>query len=303
MQKAMTISEYRERFRAEEDCINYLMELKWGNGYKCRKCGCEEYIKGRQWFYKRCKKCRYDESPTANTIFQGCKLKLVKVFEVAYRLGVRKKGMSSTEFAREAGCQQRSAWLLKAKLQNAMESSGKYPLGGEVEVDEFLVGGFDEGCPGRSAEGKELVVLAVEKVTDKKGNTSVGRAYAKVIGDASGSSFRPFFEQNIDKDSKVATDGWRGYWPLMKNWEIGQKLSDKGKGFPELHTHIMNIKGWLRGIHHKCSAHRLQNYLDEFHFRFNRRNFLGTVLDKLLERAVEHPPSTYTAIKQCEGNT
>ena len=77
----------------------------------------------------------------------------------------------------------------------------------------------------------------------------------------------------------------------------------KGKGFPELHIHIMNIKGWLRGIHHKCKGNRLQNYLDEFHFRFNRRSFLATVLDKLIGRAVALLPVTYSQIKKCELNT
>jgi hypothetical protein len=31
----------------------------------------------------------------------------------------------------------------------------------------------------------------------------------------------------------------------------------------------MNIKGWIRGIHHKISPGHLQGYLDEFCFRFN----------------------------------
>jgi transposase-like protein len=211
--------------------------------------------------------------------------------------------MSSNELSKEFGCQQRSAWLLKAKFQNAMESSGKYPLGGDIEVDEFLVGGFDENEPGRSLGSKQLVILSVEKVVDKKGKTTIGRAYAKVIENASAEQFKPFFEQKIDKQSNVTTDGWRGYWPLKKEWKIEQKLSSKGKGFPELHVHIMNIKGWLRGIHHKCKGNRLQQYLDEFHFRFNRRAFLDTILDKLLIRAMAMKPVPYSLIKVCELNT
>lgn len=76
-----------------------------------------------------------------------------------------KKGMSSNELSKEFGCQQRSAWLLKAKYQNAMKNSDKYPLEEAVEVDEFLVGGFDENEKGRSLELKQLVVLGIEKAT------------------------------------------------------------------------------------------------------------------------------------------
>lgn len=303
MQKALSIKDFRKKFKTEEDCVSYLVEAKWGDGYQCVKCGCEQYVKGRQWFYRRCSKCKYDESVTANTMFHKCKLGLLRAFEIGFRISVKKKGMSTNELAKEFDCQQRSAWLLKAKYQNAMKSSNKYPLETKVEVDEFLVGGFDENKQGRSPEAKQLVVLGIEKVTDKRGKITIGRAYAKVIEDASAKELQPFFEQKVDKDSKVTTDGWRGYWPLKKDWSIEQVLSEKGKGFPELHIHIMNIKGWLRGIHHKCKGNRLQNYLDEFHFRFNRRSFLATVLDKLIGRAVALLPVTYGQIKKCELNT
>lgn len=298
----LTIQDFRTRFETEEDCLNYLIEIKWGKGYQCIRCKGKEYGKGRQWFYRRCKKCGYDESVTANTLFHKCKLGLLRAFEMGFRLSVKKKGMSSCELAKEFGCCQMSAWLLKAKYQNAMKSTNEHPLGEEVEVDEFLVGGFDENARGRSLDSKQLVVLAVEKVINKKGKITIGRAYAKVIENASTEQLKPFFEQKIDTNSKVTTDGWRGYWPLKKDWEIEQKLSDKGKGFPELHTHIMNIKNWLRGVHHKCKGNRLQQYMDEFHFRFNRRGFLNTILDKLLIRAVQMKPAPYKSIRVCELN-
>lgn len=303
MKKGLTIEGFRSLYKSEEDCLNYLIELKWGKGYKCIKCNCDQFNKGRKWYYRRCKQCGYDESVTANTMFHKCKLGLLRSFEIGFRLSVKKKGMSSNELSKEFGCQQRSAWLLKAKFQNAMKSSNKYPLEEIVEVDEFLVGGFDENEPGRSLESKQLVILGVEKVVDKKGKTTIGRAYAKVIQSAATKELKPFFDQKIDKDSKITTDGWRGYWPLHKDWTIEQKLSKKGKGFPELHIHIMNIKGWLRGIHHNCKGYRLQQYLDEFHFRFNRRGFLNTILDKLIGRAMVLAPTPYSKIKHCELST
>jgi transposase-like protein len=302
MQKSLTIAEFRERFKTEDDCIHHLIAEKWGNGYACVRCGGKEYGKGKRWFYRRCKACSYDESVTANTMFQHCKLPLLKAFEMGFRISVKKKGMSSCELGKEFGCQQKTAWLLRAKFQNAMASSDKHPLGDVVEVDEFLVGGFAENERGRSLESKQLVVLAVEKVKDKKGKTTIGRAYAKVIENASAESLKPFFEQKIKQDSTITTDGWRGYWPLKKEWTIAQKLSEKGKGFPELHVHIMNIKTWLRGIHHKCRGNRLQQYMDEFHFRFNRRGFLSSVFDKLIGRAMLMKPTPYSNIKLCELN-
>jgi len=71
-----------------------------------------------------------------------CKLGMLKAFEMAFRVSVRKKGMSSCGLAKGFACQQRSAWLWKAKIQEAMQSSGQHKLETKVEVDEFLVGRF-----------------------------------------------------------------------------------------------------------------------------------------------------------------
>ncbi|MHB1176928.1 MAG: IS1595 family transposase [Daejeonella sp.] len=302
MFRGISIIEFRKRFQTERDCLAYLLEKKHSKGYQCLHCGHHEYGKGKGWHYRRCKKCNYDESATAGTLFHKCKLGLLKAFEMAFRVSVRKKGMSSCELAKEFDCQQRSAWLWKAKIQESMKSSRKFELDGEVEVDEFMVGGFSLGKPGRSPEAKDLVVLVVEKVVNKKGETALGRAYCKTIDDASAESLKIIFKEHISKQAKVKTDGWRGYWPLQKDWDIVKEKSDKGANFPLLHTHIMNIKGWLRGIHHKCDSHRLQNYLDEYHFRFNRRSFLNSIFDKLISRMTECKPITYQMLK-CELNT
>ena len=76
------IIDFRKQFKTEEDCLKYLVQIKWGNGYKCIKCGHNEYYKGRQWFYRRCRLCMYDESVTAGTLFHKCKLGLLRAFDV-----------------------------------------------------------------------------------------------------------------------------------------------------------------------------------------------------------------------------
>ena len=48
----------------------------------------------------------------------------------------------------------------------------------------------------------------------------------------------------------------------------------------------MNLKGWLRGIHHHYSKEHLQNYLDEYHFRYNWRSNMGTIFDVLIKKMV-----------------
>ena len=278
----VVLFDFMKTFKSDEDCMEYLSSIKWVNGYLCKKCGNENYCKGRKPFSRRCTKCKYDESPTAQTMFFKCKFPLLTAFHLAFKISTKKKGMSTLELHREFGIRQDTCWNFKKKLQSAMKSSFKHPLTGEVHVDEFYIGGSESNKQGRGAEKKKLVVVAVEKVID-----GVGRAYAQVIENASSKELSPFFNAHIATSAKVITDEWNGYKPLINEYpQMKQVPSKKGKKFPDMHIHIMNVKGWLRGIHHHCSKEHLQGYLDEYHFRHNRRTNMDSVFHKLIERMV-----------------
>lgn len=219
-------------------------------------------------------------------MFDKCKFPLLIAFHIAFKISTKKKGMSSLELSKEFELRQKTCWEFKWKIQQAMQSSKQYKLVGEVHVDEFFIGGTEEQKRGRSKGKKRLVLLALEKVKD-----GVGRAYAQIIEDASADTFKPFFNSYIDKEANVVTDEWKGYTPLKKEYaKLKQIPSKEGDNFPDLHIHIMNLKGWLRGIHHHCSEERLQGYLDEYHFRYNRRNAMSSMFDTLLKRMVTYEP-------------
>lgn len=285
--KGVKSIEFYHRFDSDEACYKYLADIKWENGYVCKKCGNTHYCKGRYPYSRRCTRCKFDESPTAGTMFDKCKFPLELAFHIAFKISTKKKGMSSSELSEEYGLRQKICWEFKWKIQQAMQSSKQHPLTDDVQVDEFYVGAPEEGVPGRKAGKKRLVVIALE-IRDENG---FGRAYAQVIDDASAKSLRSFFETYISKDAKVVTDEWNGYKPLIDEYpNLIQKPSKEGKNFPQMHIHIMNIKGWLRGIHHHCTKERLQGYLDEYHFRFNRRNNMDTIFDVLMRRMVRNKP-------------
>ena len=185
-------------------------------------------------------------------MFDKCKFSLLVAFHIAFKISTKKKGMSSLELSNEFELRQPTCWGFKWKIQQAMQSSKQHPLSGEIHVDEFYVGGPEEQKRGRSKGNKLLVIVALEKVQE-----GVGRAYAQVIEHASSEEFEPFFKAYIHKEAYVITDQWPGYSPLKKEYKnLKQIPSDKGKNFPDLHIHIMNLKGWIRGIHHHCSKER-----------------------------------------------
>jgi len=120
MFKGINAIEFGKRFPNNESCLRFLEEKKWGNGYRCARCGWDRHVKGKTSFYRRCQRCAYDESVTANTLFHDMHLPIVKAFHMLFRIATKKKGMSTVELAGEVGVQQRTAWLFKRKMQAAM---------------------------------------------------------------------------------------------------------------------------------------------------------------------------------------
>ena len=131
-------------------------------------------------------------------MFDKSKIPLYIAFHIAFRVCTKKKGMSSLELSHEFEQRQMTCWEFKWKVQQAMASSLKYPLLGEVHVDECFIGGEETQKRGRSKGKKRLVVVALEKLHGE----GVGRAYAQIIDNASSTSFRPFFEAHISKDAE-----------------------------------------------------------------------------------------------------
>ena len=274
---------FNKRFKEDADCYEYLSLIKWENGFVCRKCNYDKHYKGKKPFSKRCLRCKYDESPTTNTMFEKLKFPILIAFHIVFKISTKKKGMSSMELSNEFELRQKTCWTFKQKVQQVMKSSLKSPLKGLVHADEFVIGGPEEGKRGRSKGAKKLIVLALEIVDD-----GVGRAYAEVIENSSAKELGSFLMKYVSKDAELISDKWKGYIPLKKEFtKLKQVASDEGKNFKELHIHIMNIKGWLRGIHHHCSKEHMQDYLNEYHFRYNRRSNMGTIFDVLMKKMVK----------------
>ncbi len=289
MFSTLSAFEFQKQFSDRNACLQYLAELKWKDGYVCKKCGCKSFTKGYHPFARRCAGCRYDESASAHTIFHNLKFSLQKAFYAVFRYS-KKKGISSYELAKEIGVSQPTAWLFHCKIQQTFESSGKNPLTGEVHIDEFVTGGPEKGKPGRSDGKKKKTLIMVEV----RPGCKTGRVYCRKIADFKKDTLYPIIEATVSQDAKVVTDEYPSYDKLKEKFpHAKQRKSNTGKGFPILHQQIMNMKGWLRGIHHHCSDKHYQKYLDEYCFRTNRRNTEQYIFRNIMQRVVSIKTKTF----------
>jgi hypothetical protein len=289
--KSLSIFEFQERFPDEGSCDKYLADLKWFKGYRCGKCGHDHYCKGNSPEDRQCTRCRYVESASAGTLFHGCKFSFLKAFYIVYYVSTSKNGISSTELSRKLALRQKTCWLFKQKVMKAMESSGIFPMGGKVDVDETYVGGQDDQAIGRNEGRKKIVVVSIER----KGK-GVSRMYGRVIITASKKNLQGFMKDHISPEAYVRTDQWAGYKGLEKEFPniTREKSEKKGKNFADLHRCIMMFKAWLRGVHH--SVKYLQSYIDEYTYRFNRHKMKEGIFENLMARMVRKAPYTYKMI-------
>lgn len=155
-----TMQEFDQWFSTENDCIEYLQQLRWPDGFRCPGCN---GTKGWQMAKGliRCSKCKQKISILAGTIFHGTRKPLRLWFQAIWYVTSQKFGGNALGLQRVLGLgSYQTAWSWLHKIRRAMVRTGRDKLHGIVEVDETLVGGEDKGGKrGRGAKKKVSLLL------------------------------------------------------------------------------------------------------------------------------------------------
>jgi two-component system, sensor histidine kinase LadS len=148
MLKEVDFTEFGNIFPDKESCLKYLSELKWKNGYTCKKCTNVKFCQGKEISSRRCTKCRYDESATAFTIFHRLKFPITKAFYMVFLVYSNKGKVTSFELSQILSLRQSTCWTFSKKVIEAMKERKKQ----EADYDQ--------------ADGWALLVLDYEQQED-----------------------------------------------------------------------------------------------------------------------------------------
>lgn len=280
--KGQNLLEFTDRFKSDEDCKEYLAFLKNKSSYGCLKCNhtaCQE----KKDFARQCNICGHKESATANTLFHKVKFGVRKAFFICFEMATTTKSLSASYMGVRYGVTEKTARMFMLKVREAMSSSGNNPMDGEVHVDEFVLGGKDQGKVGRSYNSKKKKAVTAIELTDQG---KVKRMYAMKIDDFSAQSLQYIFINHISREATITTDKWRGYRPIAKAFKLKQIESNKGLNFKALHTMIHQVKSWIRTTYSWVSEHNLNRYFNEFCFRINRSQSKATIFNNLMIKMV-----------------
>jgi transposase-like protein len=303
-----TLAELERRFTTEEACRDYLVALRWAEGFICPRCGHD-----RSWALARglfqCSGCDTQTSVTAGTILEGTRKPLSLWFRAMWHVTSQKNGVSALGLQRVLGLgSYETAWTWLHKLRRAMVRPGRDRLHGPVEVDETYVGGEQPGKRGRGAARKSLVLVAAEE-----DGAHIGRIRLLQVPDSSGASLCSAVSECVEPGSVVHTDGWASYGGLSalgyRHEVTRQSSAPVGEDpLPRVHRVASLLKRWMLGTHHGAiRPSHLDYYLDEFTFRFNRRTSRsrGKLFYRLAQQmmAVDPLPQSQLRGGQSDDNT
>ena len=127
------ISELAKTNIFEEDCVLYLVHLRWPEALACLRCGGSrtfefdrEAKKGKVRHLYECIDCRYQFSPTTGTIFHNSHLPLTKWFLAIQRICSANRKVAAKQLQRELQITYETAWKVARRIQTTMLEDGEF---------------------------------------------------------------------------------------------------------------------------------------------------------------------------------
>jgi transposase-like protein len=285
-----TIVNFNAEFPNDDACLTHILESRWPDGRTtCHKCAVERKhyrVTGRTAY--ACDHCGNHIYPLAGTIFEKSTTSLRLWFHAMFLMGSTRCGVSAKQIQRETGVTYKTAWRMFKQIRTLMSEEISLE-GAAEEMDETYVGGRRRGGrPGRaSGPAKEKAIVgAVERG---------GKVVALVSDDVTKATLHGIAKEYILPDSIVYTDSYHSYNGLDKiNGYQHRRINHSAGIYVVGDTHTQTIEGFwslvkrgIGGVYHSVSKKYLQTYLDEYSFRYNRRNQNQPMFTSLLEQVSE----------------
>jgi hypothetical protein len=135
---ALTAEELERLFSSDDACLEFLAELKWSNGFTCRKCGNDNSCPGKTPHSRRCTRCKTEESATNGTIFHNCKFPVSKAFYIAYHVCKGNEQISTYEYARRLSLRQMTCWNFRNKMIQSLGNMEGLTDNEKVAIERML---------------------------------------------------------------------------------------------------------------------------------------------------------------------
>lgn len=295
MNNKMNLNTFLKRFSSDEKCLEEIYKMRYPKGVLCSKCKVlRKYypLKGRNTY--SCGFCATHISPLTDTIFEHSAVSLRLWFYAMFLMTKTRSGISAKQLERELGVSYKTAHRMFKLIRTLMEEEEEgEKLGGIVEIDETYVGGKGKNRAKEwhgGVEEKEVVWGAVERK---------GKAVLKHVANAQKYTLIKELKDTVDTTAHIMSDEAGTYKNLYdfgyyNHHSVNHSNSEYGRGL----VHNNTIEGvWsqfkrgITGVYRHVSSEYLQDYVNEFAFRYNHRNFENGMFEILFNRVGVVKPS------------
>ena len=287
--KKYSTKDFERDFPTDDACLDWLFQKRYPNGVTCEKCGkvTKHYrIKGQPCY--SCEFCGNHVHPMAGTIFEDTKFDHLKLwFKALSYMAVTRCGVSSRQLSRDLGVTVKTGYRMWKQIRSVLADGNTIKFVGKVEVDETYIGGKKHGKRGRGSENKTVVMGIVERK---------GKARALVVPDVKAKTLLPHIEANVIKDATVYTDDLPSYHNLGSIGFDHKVVAHSKKVYVtgnDIHTNSVEgfwsqLKRSIDGTYHHVTPKHLQEYADEYSFRYNHRKDEQPMFITILEQVIQH---------------
>lgn len=297
----MNIFSIFEEFSTHETAVSYLESVRWKDGVVCPYCKSDKTCKHSEKNKSRwqCWNCRKSFSVTVGTIFHRSHMPLNKWFLLIALMLNARKGLSSCQAARDLNIPQKTVWSMMHRIRKAMATDQMDLLKGLVEMDECYIGGkprkevkkdddSDENQPPKNKRGRGTKKTPVVGIVERDGNVMTHEFSGIKL---TAKNLMDLVRKSVDtENSTLMTDEYKGYNKM--NTIIDHKAVFHAYEYVNgnIHTNTIEsfwaiLKRGIVGQFHKVSKKYLQNYINEFEYRYNNRKQENDVTFKnLIER-------------------
>lgn len=310
LEKNLNLFEFINRFADEAACVAHFKEVRDQLGIMCKKCGCSEhYWKSDKKSYQ-CKKCGKRITLRSGTALENSNLPYLHWFKAMHLLTSTKKTFSALEIQRQLNHKSYEAiWSMLHKIRLAMgKRDSRYNLTEYIELDDGFFETVDKETKnevlkrGRGSQKQSKVLVLIEsKLVNSdennikykhKPNRKVGHVKMIVMDDLQGENIKNKIDEMVEGNTSAISDAYKGYNNLkevLKAHEVvnTSEIKETHTVLPWVHSAIGNAKKVLQGLHHSIGKEYLQNYLNEFCYKYNRRYFDDKLFDRLLIACIE----------------